>query len=50
MAEISAFMFTTRKHFLALDQAKMLALRITCSSTKLFLDRAANLFTNMLIA
>jgi len=50
MAEVVALMLPTRQHFLALDNAKMQALRVAGSPAELLFDRAADLFAFVLVA
>lgn len=50
VTEIRAFVFPAGKHFLALNETKMFAKRITSPSAKLFLDWTADLFAGVLVA
>lgn len=50
VAEVVALMLSTRQHFLALNDTKMQALRITGSPAELLFDRAANFFALVLVA
>jgi len=50
VAEIRAFVFSARKHFLALNDTEMFAKRVTGPSAKLFLYWTADLLASVLVA